>query len=55
MPLRLIRSLLQKGMPSWFIDPGQPSTLDFTPSQAGVYEINCPMRMVYPSYIVVTK
>jgi curved DNA-binding protein CbpA len=38
-----------------FIDSGQPSTLDFTPSQAGVYEINCPMRMVNPSYIVVTN
>ncbi|MEO8287082.1 MAG: cupredoxin domain-containing protein [Chloroflexota bacterium] len=38
-----------------FIDPGQPSTMDFTPSEAGVYEINCPMRMVSPSYIVVTE
>ena len=38
-----------------YIDPGQPSDLDFTPLQAGVYEINCPMRMVNPSYIVVTN
>jgi curved DNA-binding protein CbpA/plastocyanin len=38
-----------------FIEAGQPSTLDFTPTQAGVYEINCPMRMVNPSYIVVTN
>jgi plastocyanin len=38
-----------------FIEAGQPSTLDFTPTQAGVYEINCPMRMVNPSYVVVTN
>jgi plastocyanin len=38
-----------------FIEAGKPSTMDFTPTQAGVYEINCPMRMVNPSYIVVTN
>jgi plastocyanin domain-containing protein len=38
-----------------FIEAGKPSTMDFTPAQAGVYEINCPMRMVNPSYIVVTN
>lgn len=38
-----------------FIDGSGASTMDFTPSQAGVYEFNCPMRMVSPSYLVVTN
>jgi plastocyanin len=37
-----------------FVEPGQVTSMDFTPSQAGVYEFNCPMRMVNPSYLVVT-
>ena len=37
------------------LEAGKPSTIDFTPTQSGVYEINCPMRMVNPSYIVVTN
>jgi hypothetical protein len=37
-----------------FIEGGRPSTMNFTPTQLGVYEFNCPMRMVDPSYLVVT-
>jgi curved DNA-binding protein CbpA/plastocyanin len=34
--------------------PGQVVPMSFTPSQAGVYEFNCPMQMMNPSYLVVT-
>lgn len=34
--------------------PGQIVPMNFTPSQAGVYEFNCPMQMMNPSYLVVT-
>lgn len=37
-----------------FVEPGQVTPMDFTASQAGVYEFNCPMRMMNPSYLVVT-
>lgn len=35
--------------------PGQVVPMSFTPSQAGVYEFNCPMQMMNPSYLVVTN
>ena len=34
---------------------GQVVPMSFTPSQAGVYEFNCPMQMMNPSYLVVTN
>jgi plastocyanin domain-containing protein len=34
-------------------EPGQTVTMDFTPTQAGVYEINCNMDMMVPGYLIV--
>ena len=34
--------------------PGQTVPMNFTPAKAGVYEFNCPMRMMNSSYLVVT-
>lgn len=33
---------------------GRPTSLDFTPTKAGTFEINCEMRMTTPSYLIVT-
>jgi hypothetical protein len=38
-----------------FIGGSGARTMDFTPTQAGVFEFNCPMRMVSPAYLVVTN
>jgi hypothetical protein len=35
------------------VEPGQTTALDFTPTQAGVYEINCSMNMMVPGYLIV--
>jgi plastocyanin len=43
-----------KGLGSHAIaEPGQTVTMDFTPAQAGVYEINCNMDMMQPGYLIV--
>jgi hypothetical protein len=34
--------------------PGQVVPMSFTPSQTGVFQFNCPMQMMNPSYLVVT-
>jgi hypothetical protein len=34
-------------------EPGRTVTMDLTPTQAGVYEINCSMDMMVPGYLIV--
>ena len=29
--------------------------MDFTPTQAGTFEINCGMNMMQPGYLIVTQ
>ncbi len=29
--------------------------MDFTPTQAGVFQINCGMQMMEPGYLIVTN
>jgi plastocyanin domain-containing protein len=33
--------------------PGQVTPMDFTPPQAGIYQINCGMQMMEPGYLIV--
>jgi plastocyanin len=33
----------------------QPTNINFTPTQAGTFEINCEMHMTPPSYLIVTE
>jgi hypothetical protein len=35
--------------------PGEVTPLDFTPTQAGVFQINCNMHMMEPGYLIVTN
>jgi hypothetical protein len=35
--------------------PGEVVPLDFTPSEAGVFQINCNMHMMEPGYLIVTN
>ncbi|HKP53225.1 MAG TPA: cupredoxin domain-containing protein [Chloroflexia bacterium] len=34
---------------------GQSTHIDFTPTRAGIFEINCEMQMTPPSYLIVTE
>ncbi|MEO8289314.1 MAG: cupredoxin domain-containing protein [Chloroflexota bacterium] len=36
-------------------NPGENTTLDFTPTQSGVFQINCNMQMMNPGYLIVTN
>jgi plastocyanin len=36
-------------------NPGQVTSLDFTPSETGVFQINCNMQMMDPGYLIVTQ
>jgi hypothetical protein len=35
--------------------PGEVVPLDFTPNEAGVFQINCNMHMMEPGYLIVTN
>jgi plastocyanin domain-containing protein len=37
------------------VAPGQKSTLDFTPAQAGTFQMTCGMNMFGPGYVIVTQ
>lgn len=37
------------------VAPGQPSTLDFTPTEAGTFQLTCGMGMFGPGYVIVTQ
>lgn len=36
-------------------NPGEITTLDFTPAQSGIFQINCNMQMMNPGYLIVTE
>jgi hypothetical protein len=36
-------------------NPGETTTLDFTPDRAGIFQINCNMQMMSPGYLIVTE
>ena len=36
-------------------NPGEVTTMEFTPTQAGTFEINCGMGMMRPGYVIVTE
>lgn len=35
--------------------PGEKTALDFTPTQAGTFQMTCGMGMFGPGYVVVTQ
>jgi len=35
--------------------PGEIATMDFTPTQSGIFQINCDMQMMDPGYLIVTE
>lgn len=37
------------------VQPGQNSSLDFTPNQAGTFKMSCGMGMFGPGYVIVTQ
>jgi plastocyanin len=50
------RYVVFKGLGAHAIaEPGKVTTAEFTPTQAGVYEINCGMDMMEPGYLVVAQ
>jgi plastocyanin len=36
-------------------NPGETTTLDFTPAEVGIFQINCNMQMMNPGYLIVTE
>ena len=36
-------------------NPGQVTTMDFTPTQAGTYQMTCGMGMFGPGTVIVTQ
>jgi plastocyanin domain-containing protein len=34
-------------------NPGEVTSMEFTPTQPGVYQINCGMQMMDPGYLIV--
>lgn len=36
-------------------NPGEVEAIDFTPGQAGLFEINCGMEMMVTGYVIVTQ
>jgi len=35
--------------------PGETTTMDFTPTTSGIFQINCNMQMMNPGYLIVTE
>jgi plastocyanin domain-containing protein len=35
--------------------PGETASLDFTPTQVGIYKMTCGMNMFGPGYVIVTQ
>jgi plastocyanin domain-containing protein len=35
--------------------PGEVTSMEFTPTEVGTFEINCGMNMMEPGYVIVTQ